>query len=117
MRILLVEDEADVRQFFARALGFIVPDVEVVQAGDGREGFERFQEQHFDLVLSDHRMPNMTGVEMLLAIRAISSVPFLLITADRSVERAARDGGVTEMLAKPISIASLRTAIENHLPR
>lgn len=116
MRILLVEDEADVRQFFARALSFIAPDAEVIQAADGREALQRFYEQTFDLILSDHRMPNLTGVELLKAVRAVSNLPFLLVTADRTIEHEALAAGVTELLSKPISIVALRNAITRYLP-
>lgn len=115
-RLLLVEDEIDVRLFFVRALGLIAPAAEVVQAADGREALALFEQQAFDLVLSDHRMPHLTGVELLRAVRASSAIPFILITADRSVERDALAAGVTELLSKPISIAALRAAVTRHLP-
>lgn len=115
MRILLVEDEADVRRFFTRALGHIAPGIEVVEAADGREGLARFQDQQFDLVLSDHKMPNMTGVELLRAIRSESDVPFLLITADRAIERDALLSGASELLSKPISLSALRVVMARYL--
>lgn len=116
MRILLVEDEADVRRFFARALSYIAPAAEVVEVPDGREALALFQREQFDLILSDHKMPNMTGVALLQAVRASSKVPFLLITADRSVEGAALAAGVSELLNKPISITTLRNALARYLP-
>lgn len=116
MRILLVEDEEDVRRFFARALSHIAPAAEIVEAVDGQEGLAAFQHGPFDLVLSDHRMPIMTGVELLRAIRPVSQVPFLLITADRTVESEALAAGVSDLLNKPISLAALRNAIARHLP-
>lgn len=116
MRILLVEDEADVRHFFVRALGFIVPAAEVVQAIDGQDALERFQQEAFDLIISDHRMPRLTGVALLQAVRQSSAVPFILITADRAVEREALAAGVSDLLTKPISIAALRGAIARHFP-
>lgn len=116
MRILLVEDEVDVRRFFARALIHVAPRIEIVQAADGREGLERFRREPFDLILSDHKMPHMTGVELLRAVRAVSTIPFLLITADRSVEGHAFDAGVNDLLSKPISINALRSAVARYLP-
>jgi CheY-like chemotaxis protein len=115
MRILLVEDEGDVRRFFARALSHIAPSAEVVEAANGREALDRFQASTFDLILSDHKMPLMTGVELLRAVRAVSEVPFLLVTADRSVESEALAAGVSDVLNKPISIAALRNAIGRYL--
>lgn len=116
MRILLVEDEADVRRFFARALSHVAPEVEIVQAVDGREALDRFQHEPFDLILSDHKMPHMTGVELLCAVRASSEIPFVLITADRTVEGSAFAAGVNDLLGKPISISALRNAVARYLP-
>lgn len=116
MRILLVEDEADVRRFFARALAHVAPEVEIVQAADGHEALQRFQEGPFDLILSDHKMPRLTGVELLRSVRAASDIPFLMITADRTVERDALAAGVTDILTKPISIGALRSAVQRYLP-
>lgn len=115
MRILLVEDEPDVRKFLARALGHVAPAVEIVQAADGREALACFQREPFDLILSDHKMPNMTGLELLRAVRAGSDIPFMLITADQSVEGPALAAGVNEILGKPISIGALRNAVARYL--
>jgi CheY-like chemotaxis protein len=115
MRILLVEDEADVRRFFARALGHIAPGAEIVEAADGREALERFHAGPFDLVMSDQKMPHMTGVELLRAIRDGSDVPFLLITADRAIERDALAAGASELLGKPISLGALRVVVARYL--
>jgi CheY-like chemotaxis protein len=115
MRILLVEDEVDVRRFFARALGHIAPGVEIVEAADGREALIHFQDGHFDLVMSDQKMPHMTGVELLRAIRGGSDVPFLLITADRAIERDALAAGASELLGKPISLGALRVVMARYL--
>ena len=115
MRILIVEDEPDVRRFFARALSHIAPTAQVVEAVDGLDGLARFQSEAFDLILSDQKMPRMTGIELLRAVRASSAVPFLLITADRSVEIEALATSVSELLSKPISIAALRNVIGRYL--
>jgi CheY-like chemotaxis protein len=116
MRILLVEDEADVRHFLARALGHVAPAAEVVQAVNGADGLARFEREPFDLILSDHKMPRMTGVELLRAVRSVSDIPFLIITADRSIERDALAAGVSDMLNKPIALSALRDALARHLP-
>lgn len=116
MRILLVEDEADVRRFFARALAHIDESLEILPAADGLEALELFVSQPVDLVLSDHRMPRMSGLELLVAVRARSPVPFLLITADRSVEPAAYAAGVSDFLLKPISLDALRDSVLRYMP-
>ncbi len=117
MRILLVEDESDVRQFLARAISHLVPGYVVVATANGAEALERFRNEEFDLIISDHRMPVMTGVALLRAVRADSDVPFVIITADRAVEAEAYANGVNELLNKPISLDGLRDAINRQLKR
>jgi CheY-like chemotaxis protein len=115
MRVLLVEDEADVRRYFVRALTGLRPSLEIIEAADGREALDYFLHESFDLVLSDQRMPCMSGLELLRAVRAVSPVPFLIISADRSAEREAMASGVNEFLSKPISLAALRAAVARYL--
>lgn len=115
MRVLLVEDEADVRRYFARALVYLCPRVEVVAAADGREALARLGAGAFDLVLSDQRMPNMTGLELLVALRSCSQVPFLLVSADPGVEAEAYAAGANGFLAKPVGLDTLGAAIARYL--
>jgi CheY-like chemotaxis protein len=115
MRVLLVEDETDVRRFFVRALRGLRPDLEIVEAADGREALDCFLREPCDLVLSDQRMPNMSGLDLLRAVRACSAVPFLIISADRSAEYDALLSGVNEYLAKPISLNALRAVVDRYL--
>ncbi len=116
MRVLLVEDNADVRGFFARALAYIGPHVKVLQAANGREALDLLLSNQIDLVLSDQRMPRMTGIELLVAVRLHSQVPFLLISAECAVERTAYRAGANEFLIKPIGLDALRDAVARHLP-
>lgn len=116
MHVLVVEDEPDVRRFFTRALLGIGPQIQVVEAADGCEALARLRGAAFDLVLSDQRMPNMTGLELLIALRTWSDTPFLLISANRSVESEAYAAGANEFLSKPISLDGLRAVVSRYLP-
>lgn len=116
-RVMIVEDEADVRGYFARVLARIGPGVEVVTARDGCEALDMHRLKPCDVILSDHRMPCMTGLELLTALRPWSAVPFVLISADRSVESAAYAAGANDFLSKPIGLDALRDAIARHLRR
>ena len=116
MRVLLVDDETEVRRFFARVLTDLGSWLEVLQAADGREALELFQREPVDLVLSDQRMPHMTGLELLMALRSHSHVPFLLISADDSIARVAFALGANEFLTKPISLVALRNVVKHYAP-
>lgn len=114
--IILVEDELDVRDFLLRALTRFQPHAAISTASNGAEALAVFQARGADLIISDHRMPVKSGLELLQDIRVVSQVPFVLISADATVERAAIAAGVSEFLAKPLSIAQLRAVVQRYLP-
>ncbi len=66
-KILVVEDEEGVRYVLARL--FQKQNYEVETAANGQEGLKKAQEQKFDLIISDIRMPKMSGLEFIKAIR------------------------------------------------
>jgi len=112
MHILIVDDEKlqrDLLQGFLKKQGF---DVE--SAADGREALQLFMDRSFDLVLLDHRMPNMNGDEVLAKIKAISPlVRTIMITAFGAVDTAVRVMrlGADDFLEKPVDLEELLTKI------
>lgn len=66
-QILIVDDEAEIRDFLGRHLRYLGYDVEF--ATNGQEGLDKLAEKRMDIVISDIGMPVMTGVEMLTRIR------------------------------------------------
>jgi CheY-like chemotaxis protein len=113
--ILLVEDEPDVRHFLMRAIQRTIPNVSVTAAADGRAAVEQLHIQVPELIISDHRMPRMTGIELLIYVRTNWSMPFILISADPIVQTQALAAGASMFLAKPMSLSQLRSAIEQLL--
>lgn len=84
--VLVVDDQALARRVLANELtdaGF-----DVVVAPDGREAWERFERERFDLVITDMVMPKSDGIELLGRIRQRSEVPVILFSAHGSVEVA-----------------------------
>ncbi|MBQ5413774.1 MAG: response regulator, partial [Schwartzia sp.] len=78
-RILIADDNdaiVDILKSFAEAEGY-----ETVTAGDGEAALSVFQKEHFDAVLLDVMMPKLDGFEVCRAIRRVSNVPVLMITA------------------------------------
>jgi CheY-like chemotaxis protein len=113
MRVLLAEDENDIRNFLTRALPFLIPGAKVLALVDGRAALEAFNASHFDMVVSDHQMPRMTGLELLGAVRAQASTPFIVLSADQSIGPAAIAAGASCFLDKPITLEELRKALYN----
>jgi len=116
-RILIVEDDAT----FRGLLTAILEDAghNVAQAVDGAAGLAKLQQDSFDLVLSDLKMPKMGGIELFQASRNEHHVPpFVLITAFGTVEEAvaAIKDGVSDFLTKPLKDpATLRALVERLL--
>ncbi|MBY0576269.1 MAG: response regulator, partial [Gallionellaceae bacterium] len=80
MRILYVEDDEDVRQLVQRSLGRVAG--EVIVAKNGLQGLEFYEKFSPDLVVSDVQMPEMDGLTMSKAIKAINrDTPVILTTA------------------------------------
>ncbi len=107
MKIVVVDDSRVMRQIVIRTLrqaGFGNHDI--VEAENGKEGFDVVQAQSPDLVLSDWNMPEMTGIDMLCALRAAGNdVTFGFVTSEGSEEmrtRAAKSGAAF-LIAKPFT--------------
>ncbi len=117
-RILVVDDEANLRHTVARILqraGF-----EVTTAASGKEGLTLLAQQTFDLVYMDIRMPDMNGIETLQAISAAHpKLPVILFTGQPDLNSAvsALRQGATDYLQKPLKpdliIERARTVLSN----
>ncbi len=112
LRILVVDDEPLIREVLVEYLQS--DGHSVVTACDGREGLQRFGERHFDLVLTDKSMPNMTGDNMAAAIKQIAPTkPIILLTGFGEMMKAAgqKPEGVDVIVSKPISLNTLRRTL------
>ena len=116
-RILVVDDEASIRDLCARVLqraGFVV-----VTAGGGGEAVGRLREEPFDAVISDIRMPGVSGLEVLDAAKqAHPGIRVVLITGfgtPQTLERA-RHSGADRILTKPFNPVELLTTVREILP-
>jgi len=107
MRILVVDDSRVMRSIVTRTLrqaGF--DEHEIVEAGDGRQALDVISLDAPDVVLSDWNMPEMSGIELLQALRASGNqVPFGFVTSEGSPEmrKIASDSGAMFLIAKPFT--------------
>jgi DNA-binding response OmpR family regulator len=113
-RILLIDDEANIRTMVGLALRQSGHEVET--AADGEEGLERFSsgERH-DLVLLDQRMPGLEGLDVLREIRRRHpAARVIMVTAFGTIDLAieAMKAGATDFLRKPFTLETLRGAVE-----
>ncbi len=107
-RILVVDDEPAQRELVA---GFLQKQgCEVALAGDGHEALARFKAEPFDLVLTDQRMPGLSGLELLAALRRVTpEVAVIVMTAYGTIETAvaAIKAGAADYLPKPLNLDEL----------
>jgi two-component system NtrC family response regulator len=107
-RILVVDDEPAQRELVA---GFLrKQSFEVALAGDGRDALARFKQDAFDLVLTDQRIPGLSGLELLEALRAVTpEVAVIVMTAYGTIETAvaAIKAGAADYLTKPLNLDEL----------
>ena len=121
VRVLVAEDDADMRALVAVTLRNEGYDVdEAVDGGDALMSITASRirgRDDYDLVLSDVRMPVMTGVEFATRLKRMNyGTPVLLMSAfgDATLHETAKKLGLG-MLAKPFDLDELRTAVTNVL--
>jgi len=111
MRFLVVDDFSTMRRIvrnLLKELGY----TNVEEAEDGAVALQKLQGSAFDFVVTDWNMPNMTGIELLEAIRAsgtLKDLPVLMITAEAKKENiiAAAQAGASGYIVKPFTAATM----------
>ena len=117
-RILFIDDDKagrEVALFNLRRAGY-----ELTPAADGQEGLSLFSPEKFDLVITDVKMPGISGIDVLRRIRAQApEVPVLVITAFGNVETAveAMKEGAYDFIGKPFHRDQLLLSVERALER
>jgi FixJ family two-component response regulator len=118
-RILIIDDEANIRMMIRLALQHAGHSV--ASAADGAEGLEKFADgSEWDLVLVDQRMPGLQGLDVLREILArASETRAIMITAFGTIDLAveAMKAGATDFLRKPFTAEVLRGAVSAALSR
>ena len=113
--ILIVDDERGTREVLAK---FLRADYEVTLAEDGEIGLNLLKRNHYDLVLSDIRMPGATGMKILEAtLKMTPPPPCILFTAYGSIETAveAMKHGAFDFVTKPVNFDQLEILIQRAL--
>jgi two-component system chemotaxis response regulator CheY len=119
VKIVVVDDSRVMRQIVIRTLrqaGYGHHDI--VEAENGKEGFDVVAAQSPDLVLSDWNMPEMSGIDMLCALRAAGNdVTFGFVTSEGSEEMRTRaaSAGAAFLIAKPFTPEAFDDALRSVL--
>jgi two-component system chemotaxis response regulator CheY len=121
MKLLVVDDFSTMRRIIRnllKELGF----ANIEEADDGVSALARLKGGGFDFVVSDWNMPNMTGIELLRAIRAdeeLKHLPVLMVTAEARKENIveAAQAGASGYVVKPFTAATLDEKISKILQK
>ncbi len=114
--ILIVEDDVEIIELLSLAL--TAKGYNVIEAGDGAIGYEKFRTHHIDLILTDAMMPNIDGYQFVKLVRIDDKqIPIIMLTALKAEadELNGFDSGVNDYVAKPFSFDILLKRIENQL--
>ncbi len=114
MKVLLADDSGVMRKIIIRSLN-ACGVTDVVEAADGKLGWEAFQAESIDFVLADWTMPEMSGLELLKEIRGSGSdVPVIMVTTEGEVTKLleAIEAGVSDYLCKPFPKEELRDMLD-----
>ncbi|GHT52254.1 acetoacetate metabolism regulatory protein AtoC [Spirochaetia bacterium] len=115
-KLLIVDDEKNIREGLAAALE--MDGHEAITAADGTEGWKLFGRGDIDLVITDLRMPGMTGEELLRRIGTESpGLPVIVLTGHGTVENAvaAMRDGAYDFLTKPVNLDRLSLLVKRAL--
>ncbi len=112
--MLIVDDEKEIREIIAETF----PDFQIFQAKNGAEGYKLAIEHKPDIILSDVRMPEMSGLEMVQKLRKeklFCSVVFISGYSDPIKKDEAAMIGAFDFLDKPIKPAKLQSVVRSAL--
>ena len=115
-KILIIEDEEPIRRVLVKILGEENDQFVIFQAEDGKQGSKMIDEDEFDLILCDIKMPKMDGLEVLeRANKKGVTTPFIMLTGHGNIETAvhAMKIGAYDFIPKPPDLNRLLISIRN----
>ncbi|MEI6579020.1 MAG: response regulator transcription factor [Eubacteriales bacterium] len=115
--ILIIEDDRSIVRILELELNYEKYSFD--SAYDGKEGFEKFQNTQYGLVLLDLMLPEMSGMEVCRKIRKVSNVPIIMLTARRDItdKVIGLDLGADDYITKPFEMEELLARIRAGLRR
>ena len=117
-KILIIDDEKIIRQTLKEILEY--ENYQIYEAQDGEEGIRMIENEDFDLVLCDVKMPKMDGIEVLDKANSLENPPqFIMISAHGTIETAveATKKGAFDFIPKPPDLNRLLLTVRNALEK
>ncbi|MGE5530306.1 MAG: response regulator [Patescibacteria group bacterium] len=117
-KLLLVDDEKNIRLILTQCLD--EAGYEVTAAFDGEHALKKLEEERYDLILLDMKLPGMDGLQVLRKIRAMDPRQLVvMITAHGTIETAveAMKSGAADYLQKPFTPEEIRAVVRHNLAK
>ena len=117
-RVLLVDDQRDILKLLHSTLDTLEHELEIIEAPSGEEALLEASRKKVDLLVSDYRLPGITGVELMHKVRAqYPDVRIILITGmtDRDAREKILNAGALAVFDKPISLTDFLDTVERAL--
>jgi DNA-binding response OmpR family regulator len=115
--VLIAESDRGVRALLSRAVARTYPGVTISVVTSGATAFTVYEEVGADLLITAHRLPTLSGLSLVRALRALrATIPILVISSD-PLEEAALALGATRFLRKPFRLTELQAILLTLLPR
>ncbi|MCY2984568.1 MAG: response regulator [Planctomycetota bacterium] len=114
MKVLVADDSGIMRKIIIRSLNS-VGVTDIVEAANGQEAIDKYKETPVDLILTDWNMPEKSGLDVVVEIRATGSqVPIIMVTteAQKGQVISAIQAGVNDYLTKPFEADDLRAKLD-----
>jgi two-component system KDP operon response regulator KdpE len=110
-RVLVIEDEPEIRRFLRASLG--AHEFDVSEAATGQEGLRAAAQSPPDVVILDLGLPDISGFEVISQLRTWSSVPIIVLSArgQEADKIAALDAGADDYLTKPFGVGELQARL------
>jgi len=118
LNLLFVEDDPQARKSMRVVLNSFFTNI--ITAVDGRDGFNKFQQNSIDIVITDINMPNQNGISMMKDIRRIDpNIPIIIVTASDEKEYLfdSIKSGVQDYIMKPLVVSELLASIDRVLQK
>jgi PAS domain S-box-containing protein len=118
--ILLIDDMKTDRLLYSKLLNNLIPNYTILEAENGKQGLDVIKHSSPALVITDHKMPVMTGYDLVTQLN-ISELrykpPVIVLSSDitKSIEAEYKDLGVEYIFQKPVNLSNFKTAIERSL--
>jgi len=119
-KVLVIDDESTGRTILTKIIQQVEGDVSVAAFDNPLEALKWLDSNHPDLIITDYRMPDMNGIELIRQIRERSGcqdIPIMMITvvSEKSVRYDALEAGATAFMTRPIDQIECRTSCHNLL--